>query len=173
MAILDSQKVDLLYKKLFGVAKTDLPGNKGLANEATASPTLNRGDKVWTQSGDIPTTPAAVPGIVQAYQTTDRIECTADATSTLVSGVYPSWKTNLTDWITPEFGAEYFVKVYADTAGAANPASTGTQLSDAGISSVGEWFFDYQAGILNFIGGSIPTYLVSNPTKKLFIVGYR
>jgi hypothetical protein len=173
MAILDSQKVDLLYKKLFGVAKTDLPGNKGLANEATASPTLNRGDKVWTQAGDIPTTPAAVPGIVEAYQTTSRIECTADATSTLVSGVYPSWKTNLTDWITPEFGAEYFVKVYADTAGAANPASTGTQLSDAGISGVGEWFFDYQAGILNFIGGSIPTYLVSNPTKKLFVVGYR
>jgi CheY-specific phosphatase CheX len=173
MAILDSQKVDLLYKKLFGVAKTDLPGNKGLANEATASPTLNRGDKVWTQAGDIPTTPAAVPGIVEAYQTTSRIECTADATSTLVSGVYPSWKTNLTDWITPEFGAEYFVKVYADTAGAANPASTGTQLSDAGISSVGEWFFDYQAGVLNFIGGSIPTYLVSNPTKKLFVVGYR
>ena len=109
MAISDSQKVDLLYKKLFGVAKTDLPGNKGLANEATASPTLNRGDKVWTQAGDIPTTPAAVPGIVQAYLTTSRIECTADATSTLVSGVYPSWKTNLTDWITPEFGADYFI----------------------------------------------------------------
>jgi len=173
MAISDSQKVDLLYKKLFGVAKTDLPGNKGLANEATASPALNRGDKVWTQAGDIPTTPAAVPGIIQAYLTTSRIECTADATSTLVSGVYPSWKTNLTDWITPEFGADYFVKVYADTAGASDPTSTGTQLSDAGIGGVGEWFFDYQSGVLNFIGGSIPAYLVSNPTKKLFVVGYR
>jgi len=173
MAILDSQKVDLLYKKLFGVAKTDLPGNKGLANEATASSTLNRGDKVWTQAGDIPTTPAALAGIVEAYQTTSRIECTADATTTAVSGVYPTWKTNLTDWITPEFGSDYFIRVYADTTGAANPVSTGTNLSDSGISSVGEWFFDYQAGVLNFIGGSIPTYLVSNPTKKLFVVGYR
>ena len=64
MAILDSAKVDLLYKKLFGVSKTDLPGNKGLANEAIASSTLNRGDKVWTQAGDIPSTPASVPNIV-------------------------------------------------------------------------------------------------------------
>jgi len=173
MAILDSQKVDLLYKKLFGVAKTDLPGNKGLANEATASPTLNRGDKVWTQAGDIPTTPAAVPGIVQAYLTTSRIECTADATTTAVSGVYPTWKTNLTDWITPEFGADYFIRIYADTTGASDPTSTGTNLSDSGIGGVGEWFFDYQSGVLNFIGGSIPAYLVSNPTKKLFVVGYR
>ena len=157
MAILDSAKVDLLFKKLFGVAKTDTPTNKGASNESIASPAINRGDKIWTQASNVPTTAAAVTGIVQAYQTTAAIQCVADTTSTAVGGVYPTWKTNLTDWIPPEFGATYFVGVYADTSGVANPVATGTQMFDSGIAGVGEWFFDYQAGVLNFIGGTIPT----------------
>ena len=171
MAISDSQKVDLLYKKLFGVTKTDLPANKSPSNEATASPALIRGDTVWQQSDQIPATAAAVTGIVQSYQTTARIQCVADTTSTPISSVYPSWKTSLTDWIPPEFGATYFVKVYADTAAAADPTVTGTQLSDSGIAGVGEWNFDYQAGVLNFIGGTIPAALTA--VKVIFITGYR
>ena len=138
MAILDSAKVDLLYKKLFGVAKTDTATNKGASNESIASPTINRGDKIWTQALNIPGTAAAVAGIVQAYQTTSAVQCTADTTSTAIGGVFPTWKTNSTDWIPPEFGSTYFVKVYADTAGVGNAPSTGTQLSDAGISGVGD-----------------------------------
>jgi hypothetical protein len=171
MAISDSQKVDLLYKKLFGVTKTDLPANKSPSNEAIASPALIRGDTVWQQSDQIPATAAAVTGIVQSYQTTTRIQCVADTTSTPISSVYPSWKTNSTDWIPPEFGATYFVKVYADTAAAADPTVTGTQLSDSGIAGVGEWNFDYQAGVLNFIGGTIPAALTA--VKVIFITGYR
>jgi len=50
--------------------------------------------------------------------------------------------------------------------------ATGTQLSDAGIAGVGEWFFDYQAGILNFVGSSpIPAALTSS--KVIYITGYR
>ena len=171
MAISDSQKVDLLYKKLFGVAKTDLPANKSPSNESIASPALLRGENIWQESANIPATAAAVTNIVQAYQTTGRIQCTADTTSTPISSVYPSWKTNLTDWIPPEFGATYFVKVYADNSGASDPTVTGTQLSDSGISGVGEWNFDYQSGVLNFIGGTIPAALTVS--KVIFIVGYR
>ena len=170
MAISDSQKVDLLYKKLFGVAKTDLPANKSPSNESIASPALIRGDTVWQQSDQIPATAAAVVGIVQSYQTTNRILCTDDITSVPVGSVYPSWKTNLTDWIPPEFGATYFVKVYADAPLAADPTVTGTQLSDSGIAGVGEWNFDYQAGVLNFIGGTIPAVLTA---KVIYVTGYR
>jgi hypothetical protein len=171
MAILDSAKVDLLFKKLFGVAKTDTPTNKGASNESIASPAINRGDKIWTQASSIPATAAAVTGIVQAYQTTAAIQCVADTTSTAISSVYPTWKTNLTDWIPPEFGSTYFVAVYADSSGVANPVATGTQMFDSGIAGVGEWFFDYQAGVLNFIGGTIPTALTAS--KVVYITGYR
>ena len=170
MAISDSQKVDLLYKKLFGVAKTDLPANKSPSNESIASPALLRGDNIWQEAANIPATAAAVTNIVQAYQTTGRIECTADTTSTPISSVYPSWKTNLTDWIPPEFGPTYFVKVYAELTGNANP-TVGTPLSDSGIAGVGEWNFDYQSGVLNFIGGTIPAALTAS--KVIYVTGYQ
>jgi hypothetical protein len=171
MAISDSAKVDLLYKKLFGVAKTDLPGNKSPSNEAIASPSLSRIDKLWTQALSIPATAAAVTGIVQAYTGASAVQCTADATTTPISSVYPSWKTNLTDWIPSEFGSTYFVQVWVDSSGVANPTSTGTQIFDSGIAGVGEWNFDYQSGVLNFIGGTIPAALTAS--KVIYIVGYR
>lgn len=171
MAVSDSQKTDLLYKKIFGVAKTDLAVNKSPSNESIASPYLNRGDKIWTRSSEIPATAAAVAGVVASYQGTSRVQCVADTTSTSINGVYPTWKTNLTDWIPPEFGSSYFVKVYVDNSGAANPASTGTQIFDSGIAGVGEWFFDYQSGVLNFIGNSIPAVLTTS--KVIMIMGYR
>lgn len=170
MAISDSAKVDLLYKKYFGVAKTDTPTNKSPSNESIASPSLLRGENVWQQSASIPTTAAAVAGVVQAYQTTGRVECVPDTTATPVGGVYPTWKTNLSNWIPSEFGATYFVKIYAETTGNANP-TVGTPLSDSGIGGVGEWNFDYQAGVLNFIGGTIPTTLTAG--KVIYVTGYR
>ena len=171
MAILDSAKVDLLYKKYFGVTKTDLPANKSPSNESIASPLLVRGDIVWQQASSIPGTAAAVAGIVQSYNSTGRIECTADITTVPVGGVYPTWKTNLIDWIPSEFGATYFIKVYVDNTGASNPSSTGTQIFDSGAGNTGEWNFDYSAGVLNFIGGTIPAPLTSS--KKIFVMGYR
>ena len=170
MAVSDSSKVDLLYKKLFGVTKTDTSTNKGAGNESIASPALIRGDKVWTEAASIPATAADVTNVVQSYLTTSRIECTADTTTTPVSSVYPTWKTSLTNWISPEFGSTYFVKVYAETAGNANPTN-GISLSDSGSGGTGEWYFDYQSGVLNFIGGTIPTALTA--AKVIYITGYR
>ena len=171
MAISDSAKIDLLYKKYFGVTKTGLPGDKGASNEAIASPALSRIDRLWTQAASIPATAAAVTDIVQAYTGSSAVQCTADNTTVVVGGIYPTWKTGLTDWIPSEFGGTYFVQAWVDSAGVANPTSTGTQIFDSGISGVGEWNFDYSAGVLNFIGGTIPAALTAS--KVIYIVGYR
>jgi len=170
MAISTDAKVDLLYKKYSGVTKTDLPANKSPSNEAIASPLIVRGDTIWALAAQIPTPAAAVATVVQAYQTTGRIQCVADATSTPIGGVFPSWKTNLQDWIPPEFGSTYFIKVYSAANGAADPTGT-TPLSDSGIGGIGEWNFDYSSGVLNFIGGTIPTALTSS--NVIYITGYR
>jgi hypothetical protein len=92
MAISDTSKIDLLYKKLFGVTKTDTATNKSPSNEAIASPTLIRGDKVWTQASGIPAVAADTPGIVQGYLTTARVECTADTTAAPAHVVAPAIK---------------------------------------------------------------------------------
>ena len=60
MAVSDSSKVDLLYKKLFGVTKTDTSTNKGAGNESIPSPSLVRGDKIWVDAGSIPAIAANV-----------------------------------------------------------------------------------------------------------------
>lgn len=171
MSVSDTQKVDLLYKKYFGVAKTDLATNKSPSNEAIASPALSRIDRLWTQALSIPATAAATAGIVQAYTGASAVQCTADATTTPISSVYPSWKTNLTDWIPSEFGSTYFVQVWVDNSGVGNPTATGTQIFDSGSGGTGEWNFDYSSGVLNFIGGTIPAVLTSS--KVIYIVGYR
>lgn len=171
MTVSTAQYVDLLVKKLDGVAKTETAANKSPSNEAIASPALNRGDTCWTQASLIPGIAAATAGLVQAYTGVDSVQCTADTTTVPIGGVYPTWLTNLTNWIPSEFGSTYFIKAYVDNAGAANPQITGTQIFDSGSGGTGEWFFDYQAGLLNFIGQTIPAVLTS--TKKVYIVGYR
>jgi len=171
MSIPIAQQVDLLYKQAFGVTKTDTAANKSPSNEAIASPLLIRGDTQWTQSDQIPGTAAAVANLVQAYTGSSAVECVADNTTTPVGGVYPTWKTNLTYWIPQEFGSTYAVKVYVDTTGAADPTSTGTQIFAAGSGGTGEFYYNYQSGVLNFIGETIPTELTSSDV--LYVVAYR
>lgn len=171
MTIPQNQLVDLLYKQAFGVTKTDTEENKSPSNESIPSPLLMRGDTLWVESGDIPSTAAAVPGLVQAYTGTNAVECVADITTVPIGGVYPTWKTNLIYWIPAEFGATYNVQVYVDNSGATNPTVTGTQIFAAGSGGTGEFYFNYQSGVLNFIGETIPSALTSS--KVLYIVGYR
>ena len=171
MAISSTQYIDLLVKKLAGVAKTDTATNKGPSNESIASPPLIRGDIVWVDSANIPATAQVVSGVTQAYLTTSAIECEADTTSVPIGGVYPTWKTNLTDWISTEFGSTWSVKVFVDDASATNPTSSGTEIFAAGSGGSGQYYFDHQSGILNFIGETIPSSLTSS--KKVYITGYR
>ena len=176
MALADSTKVDFLWKKLgFGVAKTAPPANKEAFNESIPSPLLMRGDKVWQSSGDIPVVkPAATSSIVQIYQDAAGGSATVECTEDLTAPDNQTWKTNATDWIPTEFGSTYLVKVYVDTAGAASPQSTGTQLFQAGSGNEDGWFFDYQAGILNFNGANIPSQIAAGVTgKSIYIVGAR
>jgi len=171
MAVSQAQIVDLLYKQAFGVTKTDTATNKSPSNENIPSPLLLRGDTLWTQANQIPGTAAATAGIVQAYTGVNAVECTADNTTVPIGGIYPTWLTSLTYWIPSEFGSTYTAQVWIDNPGAANPTLTGTQIFAAGSGGTGQYYYNYQSGVLNFIGETIPAGLTSG--KVLYIVGYR
>ena len=155
MAITDSQKIDYIWKKVgYGATKTDTNANKLAPNEAIPSPLLIRGDRVWQQSSSIPgVSPSSSSGVVTVYKGTGVTEAVADNTAT----ANRTWKTNLTDWIPPQFGSTYIVSVYIHTAGdAANAASMSNKVFVTGSGNNDEWFFDYESGVINFIGTNLP-----------------
>ena len=171
MAITDAKKVDYLWKKLgYGATKTATNAAKKAPNEAIASPLLLRGDKVWNQANGIPATmPGSNAGVVTVYLTTAPDECAEDNTATASR----SWKTGLTDWIPPEFGSTYGVKVYIHTASnAGSAAGSGTRVYAAGSGNNDEFFFDYQSGVLHFIGTNLPNG-VSFSGKSAYVSGAR
>ena len=171
MAVSQAQIVDLLYKQAFGVTKTDTSTNKSPSNENIPSPLLLRGDTLWTQANQIPGVAAATAGIVQAYLGVNAIECTADNTTVPIGGIYPTWLTSLTYWIPSEFGSTYTAQVWIDNPGVSDPTATGTQIFAAGSGGNGQYYYNYQSGVLNFIGETIPAGLTAG--KVLYIVGYR
>ena len=167
MAITDTQKVDYLWKKIgYGRAKTDVNSVKNATNESISSPLLLRGEEVWSQSYLIPSLiPGSSTNEVTVYPTSSPVECTADITSS----TNRTWKTGTVDWIPPEIGSTYLIKVYLHTAGdAANAASSGTQIFGAGSGNNDEWFFDYKSGVLNFIGTNLPSGISG---KSIYISG--
>lgn len=163
MAISDTQKIDLLLKKVgYGVAKTDTATVKSPANESIASPLLIRGDLIWANSDQIPASPpGSTTAIVSVYQSASARACTADATAT----ANRTWKTGLMDWVPVEFSSNYQVKVWAGS-----PTGGGTRLYPDGSGSSDGWYFDYQSGVLNFADTNIPSAV---PGKTIYIEGYR
>ncbi len=171
MAITDAKKVDYLWKKIgYGATKTDTNINKAAPNEAIASPLLLRGDKTWNQATSIPTTiPGSSSGVVTVYSTSAPVQTTNDATAS----TNRSWKTGSTDWIPPEFGSTYGVKIYIHTTGAAgDAASSGTRVFPGGSGNHDEFFFDYQSGVVHFIGTNLPNG-VSFSGKSVYVSGAR
>jgi len=171
MAITDAKKVDYLWKKIgYGATKTDTNAAKKAPNEAIASPLLIRGDKTWNQASQIPATkPGSSSGVVTCYNTSAPDETTNDGTA----AANRTWKTGLTDWIPPEFGSTYQVKVYIHTSGdAGNAASSGDQVFATGSGNNDEWFFDYQSGVLHFIGANLPNG-ISFTGKSVYVSGAR
>ena len=171
MAINDTQKLDYLWKKLgYGLSKTDTNANKTATNESIASPLLLRGDNVWSQAQDIPAVkPSSSSGVVTVYPNSAPVECTADITAS----ANRTWKTGTTDWIPVEIGSTYSIQVYVHTSGQASTAvSSGTRLFAAGSGNNDEWFFDYQSGVLNFIGTNLPNG-INFTNKSVYIVGAR
>ena len=178
MAVSLDTKVDLLLKKLSGVSKTDTGANKSSSNESIPSPSLNRADTQWLNAYLIPFTASSTLGTVDSYFQNNRVQCTPDTTSQKVNNVYPTWKTGLIDWIPPEFDPvnivnTYRVKVFYGPTGLADPeVSGGTQIFADGGLGQGEWFFDYQSGVLNFFGNTpIPAGMTS--THVIYVLGYR
>ena len=179
MALSSTEQLDFLWKKVgYGVTKTDTAANKLAYNEGIPSPLLLRADKLWAQAAEIPgTKPAVTSAIVKIYKDgagtwSPTVKCVED----LGASDNRTWKTNLTDWIPPEFGATYLVSVYIDADSATSPQSTGTQIFAAGASATSndEWFFDYQSGVLHFIGTSLPTAIATGVTgKSIFVSGAR
>ena len=173
----ESQKIDYLWKKVgYGVTKTAEPASKEAFNESIASPLLYRGDLIWTQSGDIPATPpASTTALVQVYKDgggagySPAVQCTED----LTAPDNQTWKTNSTNWIPTQFGDNYLVQVYAGAANISNPQTAGTKLFGAGSGSDDTWFFDYQSGVLNFNGATIPTAIGTGTANTIYVVGYR
>ena len=171
MAISDSQKVDLLWKKVgFGKAKTDTNDQKKAPNEANTSDIIVKNNQIWNQSSSIPTTiPTANSSIVQVYldSVSGAHETTEDATAT----DNRTWKTNISNWIPPGFGATYQLKVYAAASGTNNPQTNGTQLFETGSGNDDQWYFDYQSGILNFIGTNLPSAIGTSSGNVIFVSG--
>jgi len=172
MAITDTQKVDYLWKKLgYGVTKTDVNSVKNATNESIASPLLLRGDKVWSDAGSIPgVIPSASTSVVEIYKDGGS-EATVETTEDNTASSRRTWKTGETDWIPPEFGSTYQVKVYIDDASQTDAQTGGTQIFAAGSGNNDEWYFDYQSGVLHFIGTNLPSGLTSG--KKIYISGAR
>ena len=172
MAITDAKKVDYLWKKIgYGVSKTDTNANKKAPNEAIASPLLLNGANTWNQANNIAgTLPASSTGVVTVYPTSSPTELVVDNTTVEANR---TWKTNLTDWIPPEFGSTYQVKVYIHTSSdASNAAASGDQVFATGSGNNDEWFFDYQSGILHFIGSNLPNG-INFTGKSVYISGGR
>jgi hypothetical protein len=170
MSVSIAQYVDLLFKELQGVAKTANAATKSASNESIASPAFLRGDIIWMESNQIPATAQAVPGISNARINSNSVQCVADTTVPLIGGIRPTWLSNVTYWIPQQFGSTWLPKVYVGPAAAANIQATGTQIFSAGIGGIGAYHFDTQAGVLNFIGETIPTVLTAG--NVVYVSGY-
>lgn len=172
MAISDSEKVDLLFKKLaFGVTKTASATNKAGSNETIASPLPVYANNIWTKANLIPAVaPASTSPVVSVLVGANRVQMTNDTTAT----PNLTWLANMTDFIPASFGSSYAVKAYIG-----NPA--GSKAARIFPDTSGEeYVFDYNAGVLNFIGGipgtktaSIGSGSVSLSTDGLYIEVYQ
>lgn len=171
MAISDSQKVDLLWKKVgFGKTKTDSNSAKKAPNEAITSDFIIKPSQIWALAANIPSViPSSSSSIVTVYSDalSSSLETTEDATST----DNRTWKTGLTNWIPPGFGATYQLKVYAAPTGTANPQTNGEQLFETGSGNDDQWYFDYQSGVLHFIGNALPTAINSSSGNVIYVSG--
>jgi len=173
----ESQKIDYLWKKVgYGVTKTAEPTSKQAFNENIPSPLLYRGDLVWMQSGQITTSPpTSTNSIIEVYKDgvgsfSPSVECTED----LTAPDNQTWQTNLTNWVPTQFGDNYLIQVYVANSGVTNPQTSGTKLFQAGSGSDDTWFFDYQSGVLNFNGATVPSQIASPITgKSVYVVGFR
>ena len=174
MAISDEEKVDLLWKKfIYGVSKTETPDNKSPSNETRSSPIVALGNEIWINAKDIPTAPpAASTDYVQVKTVAG--EGATQLTMIQDSSDAKAWRafeedgvTPLQNWIPFSLGSAYALKLWVGDPSVQSPAPTMLFLDGSGNND--EYFFDYKAGILYFIGENLPV----NSSDNLYIEGYR
>jgi hypothetical protein len=173
MAITDTQKVDLLWKKVgFGKTKTDTNASKKAPNEGTSSDFIIKVDQIWAQSASVAgVIPTANSSIATVYS--DSLGKAHKLSEDATSSDNRTWKTNLTNWIAPSFGATYQVKIYASGASDSAPQTNGTQLFETGSGSDDQWYFDYQSGVLHFIGNNLPSDIGTGTSNVIYAAGAR
>lgn len=164
MAISDTQKLDLLWKKVaYGATQTSTLG-KAAYEESIGSRNITLGTDIW-----IDPIPASAPytssDVVQYYgpDTASAIRLTVDNTvagnkTWLATSIPGAPASRMTDWISPSFDPTYLVEIYKNSVTPANKLLQGTPNT--------EWVFDYQAGVLHF-PNSVPAL------TSLYIVGHR
>jgi hypothetical protein len=163
MAIIDSQKVDFLWKKvIFGATNTSTNGKQGYEEAVGSKLPVFAGDIL---SEIIPTpAPNATGAIVQYYGTSTALRFTVDPTvagnkSWFTCSTYNNLATRIGDWVPPSIDPGYLIEVYKNDATVlANKLNQGT--------SNNEWVFDYQSGVLTF-PNTVPT------ATSLWIVAHR
>jgi hypothetical protein len=185
-AITDTQKVDLLFKKNFGYGRT--AANVSTTAEVVASPPPLRGDLLWLQADKILLTPGPVKDIVVEHKGDTAVKLVPATTNKLAGSttdIFQAYRANdgsvdLKNWISADFGAQYSPVLYmvdADTA--PSNLNPGTLLSPDGTGGDGQWVFDCQSGVLNFINNTIPGIkLAPSPNtftdkKTLYLRAYR
>ncbi len=173
MAISDSQKVDLLWKKVgFGKTKSDTNAAKKAPNEGITSDFIIKPSQIWASAAEIPNViPSSSSALVTVYS--DALSSSVETVEDATASNNRTWKTNLTNWIPPSFGATYQLKVYSTTTGQSSPQSVGDQLFETGSGNEDQWFFDYQSGVLHFIGDNLPTAIGTGTSNVIYVVGAR
>ena len=173
MAISDSQKVDLLFKKVgYGVSKTDTSTYKGPTGEANASPLVSPGSTIYQQDYAIPSgtiLPTSNSSVVTVYR--DSLTSTVQCAKLPTTSANVSWTTGLTDWIPVQYGTGYQVKLYAGPSGSSTPQNF-ISLPAGGSGNNDDWNFDYQAGVVNFADTNVPTSANQNG-NVVYVVGAR
>jgi hypothetical protein len=180
--VTDAQKVDLLFKKNFGYGRT--AANVSTTSEMVTSPPPLRGDLLWLQADRILSTPTPVDDIV-AVRTIQLVPATTNKLGGSNENIFQAYRAkdgtnDMKNWISPDFGAAYSPVLYM-TALDTPPslANPGVLLGPDGTGGTGQWVFDCQSGILNFINNTIPgiDLALSNFTftaqKSLYLKAYQ
>jgi hypothetical protein len=160
--IMDSQKLDLLWKKIqYGVSLTD--ADKSPYEELTKSSDQIKASDIWQNDNLIPSPAVAVPGTVELVDIRMVAEpSVTDGTAWIAVRTYGIGITpenRLRDFISPKFDPSYEIRVYADEQ-KQNP------IFNSSIET--NWIFDYSSGILWF-----PEANTVSDIPAVYVVGYR
>ena len=179
MAILDTDKVDFLWKKvIYGVTKTANGVVKLGSNESVQSPFAINPDSIWSQADQIPVTPSA-GAVIAAFEGVSRIQMTNDPSSPpnqswFATTTFGDLTTLIGSFVPPTYGPGYVVAAFI---GDPNVGPAARIFPD----TTGEEFvFDYSAGVLNFVNNipsdkaaTIGNGQVSTASNGIYVQVYR